>query len=148
MKAEDRLEICLAAIEEVADKEGERAGGGEEDDEEDIGGGRDEIAGQLPPEDDEGVAHGRSAAPAQAWVTRRKTSSRRPRSTRISAIGHSFSRVICPTSSTMRSRLLAKAVSVLVLPSASTAATLERRCRAARIGPKSAPLTRRMVTAL
>src|ERR1041385_408781 len=95
MEQEEGLQIGLAAVEEIAEIEGERPGHGEEDDQEHIGHRRGEIAGQLTLEDVGDIAHGRQLRPI---VTVRKTSSRRPRSTRTSSISWAGLRAISPIS--------------------------------------------------
>ena len=63
MEGEERLQIGLAALEEIADEEGQHAGQHQEDDDEDIGERRREIARELAAEDDQGVAHRRGLRP-------------------------------------------------------------------------------------
>src|SRR5271156_2719527 len=88
MKIEERLQGGLAALEEIADVEGQRAGHHEENDDEHVGHRRGEIRGQLAAEDHANRAHEVAPFPenyAAAWVISRNTPSSRPRSTRNSA---------------------------------------------------------------
>lgn len=57
MELEERLQIGLAAIEEIANEKSKGPGHHQEDDDEDIGKGRREIARKLAPKNDERAAH-------------------------------------------------------------------------------------------
>jgi len=69
MKGEEGLQISLAALEEIADKEGQRSCHDQEDDDKHVGERRREIAGQLAPKDGEDVAH-RVRRPRRSRVVR------------------------------------------------------------------------------
>src|SRR2546423_1251088 len=98
MEGEERPEIGLAAIEEIADVEGEDAGQEQEDDDEDQRQGRGEIARQLAPEHVQRLAHVRPPSP---MVTRRNPSSSRPGSTNSSFTCQPLARAQAPTASTI-----------------------------------------------
>ena len=106
MKGEEGLQIGLAALEEIADEEGQHPRHHEKDDDEHIGERRREIAGQLAAEDGQDVAHRCQAAAATgagsggAVVISRKTSSSRPRSTRRPVIVQPRSRARSAISAT------------------------------------------------
>src|SRR5215469_5547686 len=100
MEAEEADKIILTAVEEISEEEGKGPGQNEKDHDEDISKRRGKIAGELATENDVGAVH---CAPAYAAlaVMARKTSSRRPRSTRIPAIGQPAVRTRSVTSATI-----------------------------------------------
>src|SRR5271165_874864 len=103
MKGEERLEIGLAAFEEIADKECQYSRHHEKDDDEHIGERRRKIGGQFAAENGQDVAHWNHAAAAPAGgalVISRKTSSSRPRSTCRPVIVQPRSRARSPMSPT------------------------------------------------
>ena len=129
MEGEERLQIGLAAVEEIAEEEGGRPRHHQEDDDEHIGQGRGEIARKLAAEDDQRRRACRVAL-SRCGDRTRKTSSSRPRSTRKVRIGQPAVRTRSVTSP--RIALPSRGNTSNAAPSASsvssTEATPGRRC--------------------
>src|SRR5579864_8963466 len=100
MEAEEADEIILAAIEEISEEESEGPGKNQEDHDEHVSERRGEITGELATENNVSAMH-RAPAYAALSVMARKTSSRRPRSTRIPEIGQPAVRTRSVTSATI-----------------------------------------------
>src|SRR6185369_453044 len=133
MEAEEGLQIGLAAVEEIAEIEGEGAGQRQEDDEEDIGDGCREIAAELAAHDEQDVAH--QAFPA---VMERKTSSRRPRSTRTSSMPRSSVRARRLMSAMIGCPLAGKATRQ-TRPSSPSICSISETCCTRSIAVRAAP---------
>src|SRR5262249_23223562 len=130
MEVEERLQVGLAALVEVAEVERERAGQDQEDHDEDVGDRRREVAAQLALEDRDDAAHVRASLPVAPCVTVRNTSSSRPPSSASSRTATPCAFSASLTATKMARPGFGNAVMRLSCGSTSIAATSATRAKA------------------